>query len=94
MKFFFKILTIFSLSILAYTPIQAQNKIVEDILLPDSLFFCRPQNVAVRVAIRGNVFDTFRVAYKLGNQPRVVELAPKRMNSTVDSIQYTFCIFQ
>jgi Secretion system C-terminal sorting domain len=90
MKTFFNALISIAFICLAHNPLKAQDRALEEILLPDSLFFCKVQTFSVKVVIRGNIYDTFRIGYQIGNQPRVEELVPKSTNLNFDSIQYTF----
>ncbi len=75
---------------LAIHSLKAQDRTLEEILLPDSLFFCKPATFTVKAVINGYVNDTFRISYKLGNQPRVEEIIQRPRNFNYDSIHYTF----
>lgn len=70
--------------------LQAQDRALREILLPDSLSFCKQATVPVKARIDGWVNDTFRISYQLGNRPKVEELVPKQTGPTVNQIEYTF----
>ena len=78
------------MSCFAQNLLQAQDRVLEDILLPDSLFFCKAQTFTVKVVVRSTINDTFRISYQLGNQPRVEEVVNRPASFSNDSISLYF----
>lgn len=85
-----KTLLLIVISCMAYNAVQAQERILEDILQPDSLFFCNNATFSVKVVIRVSKNDTFRIRYQLGNRQPVEELVNQSVRIEGDSLHYTF----
>lgn len=90
MKKLFKTLFVFIFTCFIQNSLQAQDRALIEILLPDSLFFCKQTSVPVKAVVSGYVNDTFRISYQLGNRPKVEELVSKLDSPILNQRTYTF----